>query len=104
MTAGATVVFARTEPGSEGGRGIGAFLVDTSDAGYRVAEREKTLGMRASETVEIELGDVVVPDDRLLGDPSLGFRYAMEALTIGRLGIAAQAVGIAQAAFEHATA
>ena len=102
--AGAAVVFARAVPGSQGGRGIGAFLVDTSEAGYRVAEREKTLGMRASETVEIELEEVHVPESRLIGDPSLGFRYAMEALTIGRLGIAAQAVGIAQAAFEHATA
>jgi alkylation response protein AidB-like acyl-CoA dehydrogenase len=94
--AGLVIVFART-----GEDTLGAFLVDPSAAGYSVTGRERTMGLRASETVSIEL-DLTVPDDRVLGDPARGYVYALEALEVGRLGVAAQAVGIAQAAFEHA--
>ena len=96
------IVFARTGP--VGSRPpIGAFLVDTGGAGYRVGRREKTMGLRASETVSVELEGVRVGDERLVGDPGRGLAYALGALDLGRLGIGAQAVGIAQAALEHSS-
>lgn len=96
------VAFART--GEDGGAKtpIGAFLLDTAAEGYRVGERETTMGLRASETVQVELDGVRVTDRRLVGDRRSGLRYALGALDLGRLGIAAQAVGIAQASLEHA--
>jgi alkylation response protein AidB-like acyl-CoA dehydrogenase len=100
--AGLVVVFARTGDGSED-NSIGAFLVDRSSQGYRVGRREKTMGLCASETVEVEFEGVRVPADRLVGDPAKGLSYAMQALDLGRLGVAAQALGIAQAALEHAS-
>jgi alkylation response protein AidB-like acyl-CoA dehydrogenase len=105
--AGLVAVFARTgEPAQDGSRrgGMGCFLVELPAAGYRVGEREKTMGLRASETVAVHLDGVLVGEDALLGRPSDGLRYAMRALDVGRAGIGAQAVGIARAAFEHATA
>lgn len=96
------VVFAATGAG-ESHTPAGAFLVDTDAAGYRVGRREKTMGLRASETVSVELEEVRVGPGRLVGDPALGLRYGLGALDLGRLGIGAQAVGIAQAALEHAT-
>ncbi len=96
------LVFARTGGGESGRTAIGAFLVDTSAPGYVVGRREKTMGLRASETVEVGFEGVRVADDRLVGHPGHGLRYALEALDLGRLGIGAQAVGIARAALEHA--
>ncbi len=97
------VVFALT--GTEGpGIPVGAFLVDTAADGYRVGRREATMGLRASETVSIELDHVQVNGDRLVGGESRGLSHALGALDLGRLGIGAQAVGIARAAMEHATA
>ena len=95
------VVFARTSPPGED-PGLGAFLVDTDAEGYRVAGREETMGLRASETVAVELAGVRVGEDRLVGDAGSGLGYALEAVDVGRLGVAAQAVGVAQAALEHA--
>ena len=95
------VVFARTSPPGES-PGVGAFLVDTNAKGYRVAGREKTMGLRASETVAVELAGVRVGEDRLVGDAGSGLGYALGAVDVGRLGVAAQAVGVAQAALEHA--
>lgn len=96
------IVFART--GSAGSRPpIGAFLVDTDAGGYRVGRREKTMGLCASETVSVDLEGVRVGPDRLVADPGRALGYALGALDLGRLGIGAQAVGIAQAALEHAT-
>ena len=102
--AGMVVVFARTNPSAEGAHGIGAFLVDPSAKGYSVTGRETTMGLSASETVSIRLDGVHVGASAVVADSEQGFRYALEALDIGRLGIGAQAVGIAQAAFEHAVA
>ena len=96
------LVFARTGDVAAARSPIGAFLIDTSAPGYRVGKRERTMGLRASETVEVELDDVRVAADRLIGDPARGLGYALEALDLGRLGIGAQAVGIAAAALEHA--
>lgn len=100
--AAAALVFAR--PGSETGRdgGTGVFLVDTSLPGYRVARRRETLGLCAAEIVDIELDGVPVPADRVIGRPRRGEEYAARALPRSRLGGAAVALGIAQAAFEHA--
>ncbi len=82
---------------------IGAFLVDTVAEGYRVGKRETTMGFRASETVAVELEGVRVDADRFVGDRSRGSSHALAAAQdVGRLGIGAQAVGIAQAALEHA--
>jgi len=96
------IVFARTDSAGSGAP-IGAFLVATDADGYRVGEREKTMGLRASETVSVDLEGVRLEADRLVGSPADGLGYALGALDLGRLGIAAQAVGIARAALEHAT-
>lgn len=96
------LVFARTGDGEPGRPATGAFLVDTAAPGYRPGARERTMGLCASETVSVELDGVRVDGDRLLGDPRRGLRHALEALDLGRLGIGAQAVGIARAALEHA--
>ena len=97
------IVFARTGFGASRPR-VGAFLVDTTTEGYRVGRRETTMGLRASETVAVDLDGVRVEEDRLVGDPARGLGYALGALDLGRLGIGVQAVGIARAALEHATA
>lgn len=96
--AGLVVLFARE---AETDR-ISAFLLDPERHTYKVGKREVTMGLAASETVELELSDVAAEDEALLGREGMGFAYAMEAMEIGRLGIAAQATGIARAAFEHA--
>ncbi len=104
--AGVVVVFARVgdeDDGSDDG-GIGAFLVTPPAEGYAVGKRERTLGLRASETVSVTLDDLVVHADGLVGDAGSGLHYALEALDVGRVGCAAQAVGIGRAAMEHAAA
>ena len=93
------LVFART--GSEDGA-ISVFLVDPASEGYRVTGREHTLGVRASETVSVALEGVRVGGDALLGEAGRGLAYALESIDLGRLGVAAEAVGIARAAMEHA--
>lgn len=100
--AGAAVVFARSGLDGETGGGLGAFLVDTAVPGYRVVRRRETLGLCAAEIVDIELDGVAVSADRVIGRPPLGDEYAVQALPMSRLGGAAVALGIAQAAFEHA--
>ncbi len=97
--AGLAVVLART-----GEKRMGAFLVELPAAGWTVTGRERTMGLRASETVSVALDGVAVPTERVLGAPDAGLRLAMEALDVGRAGVAAQAVGIARAAHEHALA
>ncbi|MDE0358114.1 MAG: acyl-CoA dehydrogenase family protein [Gammaproteobacteria bacterium] len=99
--AGAAMVFAR--PGAQGGTGgAGVFLVDTSAPGYRVVRRRETLGLCAAEIVDVELDGLAVSAHRVIGSPRLGDEYAAQALPLSRLGGAAVALGIAQAAFEHA--
>jgi alkylation response protein AidB-like acyl-CoA dehydrogenase len=100
------VAMARTDTPADrrGARGIGAFIVPTATEGYVVGRREEKMGQRASETVGIAFQEMFVPDDQLLGDPSLGFIYSLQGLDGGRLGIAALAVGISQAALEHSVA
>jgi alkylation response protein AidB-like acyl-CoA dehydrogenase len=99
--AGLFVVWART--GGPGTKGISCFLVEGGAAGLRAGKAEDKLGLRASNTVPLELDDVRVGDDALLGGLGDGFRIAMMALDGGRIGIASQAVGIGTAALEAAT-
>jgi len=99
--AGLLLVFARTGPES-GVAGLSVFLVQGGAEGVRVTGRERTLGMCASQTVTLAFDDVLVPDDALLGEEGGGWDVARDALVHGRLFVAAQALGIAQAAQEHA--
>lgn len=100
------LLFARTDTPEDrrGTHGIGAFIVPTDAPGYRAGKKERKLGLRGSETVAVHLEDVRLGPEHLLGEPGEGYRYALGALEGGRLGIAAQAVGIAGAALEHAVA
>jgi alkylation response protein AidB-like acyl-CoA dehydrogenase len=93
-----------TPEARKGAKGIGAFIVPRDADGYVVAKKEDKMGQRASETVGIAFEDLFVPDDQVLGDPSMGFVYALQGLDNGRLGIAALALGVADAALEHSLA
>ncbi len=97
------VLFAMTDPDA-GARGVSAFIIDTEGKGFSRGKTEPKLGIRASATCEIELDDYHCPADCLLGSEGAGFKIAMGVLDAGRIGIAAQAVGIAQAAFEASVA
>ncbi len=104
--AGVIMVQARTDSPADrkGARGIGAFIVTPDLKGFSVGKKEDKMGLRASPTVQIVLDGCRVPGANLLGDPSMGYVYAMRSLNAGRLGIAAQALGIARAAFDAAVA
>jgi butyryl-CoA dehydrogenase len=95
------VVFAVTDKDA-GKKGIGAFVVPTDTPGYIVARVEHKLGQRTSDTAQIVLEDCRIPEDYLLGRETEGYRIALANLEGGRIGIAAQAVGMARAAFEAA--
>jgi butyryl-CoA dehydrogenase len=97
------IVFAVTDKVA-GKRGISAFVVETSTPGYNVARVEEKLGQRASDTAQITFEDCRVPASSLLGREGEGYRIALSNLEAGRIGIAAQAVGMARAAFEAALA
>jgi butyryl-CoA dehydrogenase len=97
------LVFATVDP-SLGYKGITAFLVDADTDGYTRGGHEVKLGVNASGTTELAFSDMRVPASRRLGEEGQGFRIAMATLDGGRVGIAAQAVGIAQGAFEEALA
>ena len=104
--AGVILVQARTDsPGDrKGAHGIGAFIVTPDLPGFHVGKKEDKMGLRASPTVQLVLDGLRVPAANVLGDPSMGYVYAMRSLNAGRLGIAAQAIGIARAAFDAAVA
>ncbi|MGW4923577.1 acyl-CoA dehydrogenase family protein [Streptomyces parvulus] len=95
-------VMART--GEDGPRGITAFLVPADAEGLSAAVPEKKMGLKGSPTAQIHFDGVRVPDDRRLGDEGQGFAIALSALDSGRLGIAACAIGVAQAALDEAVA
>jgi alkylation response protein AidB-like acyl-CoA dehydrogenase len=103
---GVIVAMARTDTPDDrrGARGISAFIITPDLPGYSVGKKEDKMGLRASPTVQIHFSDMRVPGDRLLGAAGSGFIYAMQSLDNGRLGIAAQAVGISEAALRLAAA
>lgn len=97
------IVFAMAEPEKKH-KGINAFIVRTDSPGFAVIAKEKKMGIRASDTAQLAFDSVRVPAADLLGQPGDGFKIAMSTLDGGRIGIAAQALGIAQAAYEAAVA
>jgi len=97
------IVFATTDP-SLGTKGIAAFIVEKNTPGFIVGKDEKKMGLHGSRTVQLTFEDLHVPVENMLGQEGEGFRIAMANLDVGRIGIATQALGIAEAAFEAATA
>ena len=95
------IVFAVTDA-QAGKRGISAFIVPTDTPGYEVVRVEDKMGLHASDTCQIAFNDMQLPADSLLGGEGEGYRIALANLEGGRIGIAAQAVGMARAAFEAA--
>ena len=100
--AGTFLLFARTDPATPGGRGVSAFILD--GASIRVTREEEKLGLNSSSTADLVVDGARVGRDRLLHEEGQGFAVAMTTLDGGRIGIAAQALGIAQAAFDTARA
>lgn len=95
------VVFAMTDK-SQGNRGISAFIVEKSFPGFSVGKHEVKMGLHGSPTAEIVFQDCIVPKENLLGKEGKGFKIAMQTLDGGRIGIAAQALGIAEGAMNEA--
>lgn len=95
------IIFAMTDK-SQGNRGISAFIVDKNDPGFSIGKIEHKMGIRGSQTSEILFEDIKLPADRLLGKENGGFKIAMTTLDGGRIGIASQALGIAQGALDQA--
>lgn len=95
------IVFAKTNPDA-GGKGITAFLVEPGFPGFKVGRHEEKMGQRCSPSVEIILNDCQVPAANRLGEEGQGLKIALSALDGGRIGIAAQAVGIAEGALDEA--
>src|SRR5882672_2918755 len=91
--------FAKTDPAA-GGKGITAFLVEPSFEGFKIGRHEDKMGQRSSPSVEILLNDCEVPTENRLGEEGQGLKIALSALDAGRIGIAAQAVGLAQGALD----
>ena len=100
LEAGLFIIFATVDP-SAGYRGITAFLVEKDFAGFSVGKKEDKLGIRASSTCELILEDCHVPAANVLGEVGKGYKIAIETLNEGRIGIAAQMLGLAQGAWNH---
>jgi butyryl-CoA dehydrogenase len=97
------IVFAKTDP-EAGGKGMSAFLVEPGFKGFRIGRHEEKMGQHSSPSVEIVLNDCEVPVENRVGEEGQGLKIALSALDNGRIGIAAQAVGVAQGALEAAAA
>jgi len=95
------IVFATVDP-SAGYKGITAFIIERSSPGFQVGHKEDKLGIRASSTCELLLDDCRLPVANVLGQPGKGYKIAIETLNEGRIGIAAQMLGLAQGAWNHA--
>jgi alkylation response protein AidB-like acyl-CoA dehydrogenase len=100
MRAGVFLIFART--GGPGSEGLSAFIVERGATGLVLGKPEDKMGLRGSDTVALTLEDLRVPADQRLGDEGQGFKIAMSMLDAGRIGVAAQALGVMRAAFEEA--
>ncbi|MDQ0352609.1 alkylation response protein AidB-like acyl-CoA dehydrogenase [Alkalibacillus filiformis] len=96
------IVFANTNP-ELGSKGVSAFIVEKDTPGFEIGIAEKKMGLHGSSTVALTFDQCKVPASQRLGDEGEGFKIALANLNIGRIGIAAQALGIAEAAFEAAT-
>lgn len=94
------VVMAMTDK-EKGNHGISAFIVERDFPGFKVGKHEEKMGIRGSSTCELVFEDCIVPKENLLGEAGKGFKYAMMTLDGGRIGIAAQALGIAQGAIDE---
>ncbi len=103
-TADVVLAMVRTDADGmrRGARGISAFIVPAATPGYVAGKAEDKMGLRASNTCTVTFQDMRLPADALLGEEGQGFAYAMSALDGGRLGVAAQAIGIARCALGHA--
>ncbi|EMI11328.1 acyl-CoA dehydrogenase [Anoxybacillus salavatliensis] len=97
------IVFARTNLEEKGSKGVSAFIVEKQTPGLVIGKDEKKMGLHGSRTVQLSFEDMRVPAENLLGQEGDGFKIAMANLDSGRIGIAAQSLGIAEAALEHAT-
>lgn len=100
-TAGTYLVIAQTHP-EKGHKGINVLIVDRHSPGVSVGPHEDKMGMRSSDTHSVMFNDVKVPKENRIGEDGFGFKFAMKTLEGGRIGIAAQALGIASGAFERA--
>ncbi|GFN35051.1 acyl-CoA dehydrogenase [Tepidimicrobium xylanilyticum] len=94
------IIFAMTDK-SKGTRGISAFIVEKDAPGFSIGKIEDKMGIRGSSTAELIFRDCVIPKENLLGEEGMGFKIAMTTLDGGRIGIAAQALGIAEGALEE---
>ncbi|EEQ89840.1 hypothetical protein RJZ56_002687 [Blastomyces dermatitidis] len=101
MEAGFFIVFANIDL-SKGYKGITAFIVEKGTPGFSIAKKEKKLGIRASSTCVLNFDDVEIPKENLLGEEGQGYKYAINLLNEGRIGIAAQMTGLALGAWENA--
>lgn len=97
------IVLARSDKNAEKHRGISAYIVEKGTPGFSFGKKERKMGIRSSPTMELVFDNCRIPADNLLGEEGQGFKIAMKTLDGGRIGIAAQALGIAQGAFETAT-
>jgi acyl-CoA dehydrogenase len=95
------IVFASTDP-TQGSRGISAFIVEKDTPGLIIGKDEHKMGLHGSRTVQLTFEDMKVPAENLIGEEGDGFKIALANLDVGRIGIAAQALGIAEAAYEAA--
>ena len=93
------LVIAQTDR-AKGHRGINAFIVEKGTAGFHIGPKEDKLGIRGSDTHTLQFNDVIVPKENRIGADGFGFKFAMKTLSGGRIGIAAQALGIATGAYE----
>jgi len=100
-TADYYIVFAQSDPAKKH-KGISAFVLEKGMPGFEIGKKEDKLGIRSSDTCSLSFTGVCVPDANRLGDEGTGFKLAMESLNGGRIGIAAQALGIASGAYERA--
>jgi len=98
--AGSVIVMAMTDK-SKGHRGLSAFIVEEGTEGFTLGSKEKTMGMIGSDTTELVFENCLAPKENILAEEGMGFKIAMKALDAGRIGIAAQALGIAEAALDE---